>query len=168
MSLGAPGSGEQAEFLAELYCLCSPLGTQFVEGAAAVGFDGVLGNEELCGDFAVAHAFGYQFQNFKLAPGDVEFFALLLVGQERVGCYERVNGSAGNGVRFRCDSWPPPCEPLAKPDSESGKDGRDEADVDFDGMFDYEELVLGPLQHGDQDSADYAVDQYVPLHRFRE
>ena len=77
-------------------------------------------------------------------------------------------GSGGNGVRFHHDFWAFSCQPLTKPDSESGEDGRDEADVDFDGMLDDEKFVLGPLQYGDQDSADYAVDQYVPLHRFLE
>jgi len=84
MTFGTHVSGEQAEFFAKLHRLRAPLGAKFVEGTAAMCFHRILAYEQLSGDFAIAHSQGNQFQNFKFAPRDVEFFALLLVWQKRV------------------------------------------------------------------------------------
>src|SRR5436190_21513440 len=45
-------------------------------------------------------------------------------------------------------------ECLPEPDAQSRKQRRDQRAVDFDGMLDYQEPVLRPLQHGNQEPTD--------------
>jgi len=72
------GLREQAELFAALDGLGAAGGAEFVEGAGAVGLDGVFRDVELGGDLAVAEALGDQVEDFEFAGGDAE--ALLAGG----------------------------------------------------------------------------------------
>src|SRR5437879_5130483 len=76
-------SGQQAEFFAALHGLGAARGSEFVEGAGAVGLYGVLGDEQLSGDLAVAEAAGDEGEDFELAGGDAEALLLGCVWSER-------------------------------------------------------------------------------------
>jgi len=43
-----------------------------------------------------------------------------------------------------------PGESESEPDAEAGKEGRDEASVDFKGVLDDEESIFGELEDGDE------------------
>ena len=47
-----------------------------------MGLNGVLADVELAGDLAVAHALGYELEDFELAAGDAEGFLFLFVKDE--------------------------------------------------------------------------------------
>jgi len=149
-------SGKEAEFLAELHGLRPASGPQFVEDAAGMGLDRVLADEELLGDLTVAQTTGDQFEDLELAAGDAEVFSFLLVGDEWFSNWGRdvLHDDCLLGLG----------ELEAEPDSENGKGGGDEAAVDLERMLDDEEPVLSPLEHGDQDATEQAVDQDVALH----
>ena len=66
------GSGENAWLFAELDGLRAAAGAQLVEGPAAVGFNGVLADEQAAGDFAVAEALSDEAEDFELARGDAK------------------------------------------------------------------------------------------------
>src|SRR5579863_1158937 len=150
-------SGEQAEFLAKLDRLGAPPGAQLVKNTAGMGLDGVLAHKKLLGNFTVAHALSDQFKDFEFTGGDAELLPFLLVRDE---------WRSGRDRDFPHDDIILPSRQFkAKPDAQQGKDCGDETAIDFDGMFDYQESVLGPLQQGDQDPADYPEDQNVALHR---
>ena len=65
-------SGQQAEFFAALHGLRAARGSELVEGAGAMGLYGVLGDEELSGDLAIAEAAGDEGEDLELAGGDAE------------------------------------------------------------------------------------------------
>src|SRR5580692_8645207 len=111
-----------------------------------MGLDRVLTHIKLLGDLAVAHALGYQFEDLKLAARDAEVLSFFLVRNE--GFASRDRHSLRNDLLFR------PCQLDAEPDTKNGKDCRGQSTVDFDRMFDYQEPILSPLQHGNQDSTD--------------
>jgi len=69
-------SWQQAEFFAALHGLGAARGSEFVEGAGAVGLYGVLGDEELSCDLAIAETASDEGEDFELSVGDAE--ALLL------------------------------------------------------------------------------------------
>ena len=69
-------SRQQAQFFAALHGLGAARGSELVEGAGAVGLYGVLGDEKLSGDLAIAEAAGDEGEDFEFAGGDAE--ALLL------------------------------------------------------------------------------------------
>ena len=52
----------------------------------------------------------------------------------------------------------------AEPDAEDDEDDGDDGSIDFEGVLDDEELVLGPAEDGDEDAADEAEDKDVALH----
>ncbi len=150
------GSRDEAEFFAKLDGLSAAFGAELVKNTAGVGLHGVFADEELFGDFAVAEALGDEFQDFQFAGSDAEGFALCLVLDERL---------AGRDWDFFND------DPLlstgqleTKPDAETGESGCDEPPVDFDGMFNNEETVLGPFEQGDEDSANKTIEEDVALH----
>ena len=60
------------------------------------------------------------------------------------------------------------CQLEAKPDAKNGKGRGDQSAVDFDGMFDDQELILGPLEQSNQDSTDQPVHEDVALHKLQE
>src|SRR3982074_926871 len=108
--------------------------------------DRVLADIELPGDLAIAHALRYQFEDFKLAARDAEVLSFPLV---------RGKWFPGRDADFLYnDPLPRPCQLEAEPNSRDGKRGRDQSAVDFDRMFDYQEPIFRPLQHGYQDSTD--------------
>ena len=51
----------------------------------------------------------------------------------------------------------------AQPDSERGEEGGDQAAIDFDGMLDDEEAVLGDFQDEDECAATEAVEEDVAV-----
>jgi len=146
--IGMTKLAQQPEFLAEQDGLGSPLGPQFVEDAAGVGLDRIFADVELFGDLAVAEALGDQLKDLELAWGDAEIVAPFLVSRE---------GIAGDdwGRNFRDNDFRlPSSQPEAEPDAEGGEGRRDERAVDLNGVLHHQEAVLGPLQHGDEDSTD--------------
>jgi hypothetical protein len=60
------------------------------------------------------------------------------------------------------------CQLEAKPDAKNGKGRGDQSAVDFDGMLDDQELILGPLEQGNQDSTDQPVHEDMALHKLQE
>jgi len=139
-------SRKQAEFLAELHRLRPSLSSQFVENTAGVGLDRVLAHRKPPGDLAVAHTLGYQFKDLKLAAGDAEVLSFSLVRDERFP--GRDKDFLHNDPLLR------PCQLEAEPDTKNGKGRRRQSTVDFDRMLDYQEPILCPLQHGNQDPTD--------------
>jgi len=114
-----------------------------------VGFNGVLADEEAVGDFAVAEALSDEAENFELARGDTERVELGLVegeGGRHIGGDEVAedNFLAGFG------------ELDTEPDAEDDEDDGDDGAIDFEGVLDGEELVLGPAEDGDEDAPDEA------------
>ena len=75
-------SGQQAELLAALLGLGAARGSELGEGAGAVSLHGVLGDEELSGDLAIAEATGDEVEDFELAGGDTEALLPVCVGSE--------------------------------------------------------------------------------------
>src|ERR1041385_6540706 len=73
-------SGQKAEFFAALHRLSAARSSELVEGAGAVGLYGVLGDEELSGDLAIAEAARDQGQDFELAGRDAEAPLLRCIG----------------------------------------------------------------------------------------
>src|SRR5580698_10161594 len=112
-----------------------------------MGLDRVLTHIKLLSDLAVAHALGYQFEDLKLAAGDAEVLPFFLVRDEGLFA-SRDRHFLHNDPLFR------PCQLEAEPDTKNGKDRRGQSTVDFDRMFDYQEPILSPLQHGNQDPTD--------------
>src|ERR1700679_853 len=76
-------SWQQAEFLAAPHGLGAARGAELVEGAGAVGLHGVLGNEQLSCNLAIAEAAGDEGEDFELAGGDAEALLLSCVWTER-------------------------------------------------------------------------------------
>ncbi len=99
---------------------------------------------------------GDENKDVELAGGDAEVLALAVVGGE---------GLAGGDRDFLDDDFLAGLgEPEAEPDAERGKGYGNQAGIDFDGVFDHEKVVVRPLQQGDEDAADYTVDEDVALH----
>ena len=152
-------SGQQPEFLAELYRLRPPLGPELVEGAAAMRLDRVLTHEQLSGNLTVAHPLRYQFENLQLAARDAKVIALFHVRNEWLRHEDR---------NFLHYDPLPRSEPKAEPDAKYSKRRCDQSTIDFHGVFEDEELVVGPLQHSNQDPAYKPEDEHMPLHMFRK
>ena len=86
-------SRQEAQFFAALDGLGAAGGSELVEGAGTVGFDGVFGDKKLAGDLAIAEAAGDQGENFELACGDAEGLLAGGIGSE---------GFEGGGFRGGC------------------------------------------------------------------
>jgi hypothetical protein len=146
-------SRDQPGGFADLDGLGAALGAKLVKQAAGMGLNGVFAEEEAAGDFAVAQAGGDEAEDLEFAGGDAELDPAGVVESERAG------GLWGNffnhGGRFLSS------EGEAEPDANSGEQGGDDGDIDFDGMLDDQEAVLGELQEHDEDAAAEAVDEYV-------
>jgi len=115
-----------------------------------VGLDGIFADEEAGGDFAVAQAGGDEAENLEFTGGDAELGQAGRVEDERAGglwCNDAGGFFSTEGE--------------AEPDAESGEQGRDEGDIDFDGMLDDQEAVLGEFQEDDKDAAAEAIDEDV-------
>jgi hypothetical protein len=140
-------SGQQPELFTALNGLGTARGSELVEGAGAVGLDGVLGDEELSGDLAVAETAGDEVQDLELAGGDAE--ALLPGG---------VWSESHFGARVRNrdedfsydDCLATACDAEAEPDAEGGEEDGDEGAIDLDGVLDDDESILGVLERGDE------------------
>jgi hypothetical protein len=146
--------------LAELHGLRSSSRPEFVENTAGMGLHRALADKKLLGDFAVAQALGDQFKDLKLTASDMQVRAFCFVRDERS------LGKDGDFPHNNCLAFC--CELEAKPDAKNGKGRGDESAVDFDGMFNYQELILGPLEQGNQDSTDQPVHEDVALHKLQE
>src|SRR5271167_2780353 len=153
-------SGEKAEFLAELHRLRSSSRPEFVENTAGMGLHRALAHKKLLGDFAVAQALGDQFKDLKLAASDMEVLTFSFVRDERS------LGSDGDLPHNNCLAFC--CQLEAKPDAKNGKGRGDQSAVDFDGMFDDQELILAPPEQSNQDSTDQPVHEDVALHKLQE
>src|SRR5580704_8050348 len=127
-----------------------------------MGFHGVFADEKFGGDLAIAQALGDQLQDFQLAGRDPQAFALFFVGDKRFAG----GGRHGNVHRnfLNHDSVLRFGQLQAQPDAQDGEDRGGKPAVNFDGMVDDQEAVLGEFQHGDQNSADQTVDEDVALH----
>jgi hypothetical protein len=153
-------SGEKAEFFAELHRLCSSSRPKFVENTAGMGLHRALAHKKLRGDFAVTQAMGDQFKDLKLTASDMEVLTFAFVRDERF------LGRDGDLPHNNCLAFC--CQLEAEPDAKNGKGRRDQSAVDFDGMFDDQELILGPPEKSNQDSTDQPVHHDVALHKFQE
>ena len=150
-------SGEKAEFLAELHCFRSSSRPEFVENTAGMGLHRALAHKKLLGDFAIAQALGDQLKDLKLTASDMEIFTFSFVGDERS------LGRDGDLPHNNCLAFC--CQLEAKPDAKSGKGRGDQSAIDFDGMFDDQELLFSPPEQGNQDSTDQTVHEDVALHK---
>ena len=136
--------------LAQLHRLGAASSAEFVEKTAGVSLDGVLADEEALGDFAVGEAGGDEAEDFEFAWGDAEGGEAGGVGGERSG------GGLGRwgGGLFASEGQ-------AEPDAERGEDNGDQAAVDFEGVLDDEEAVLGEFEEGDEEAAEKAEEDDV-------
>lgn len=144
---------------AELDGLGAAFCAEFVEGAAAVGFDGVFADEESGGDFAVGEAFGDQGEDFKFAAGNAELVAVWVVCEE--GCWRGEDGDF-----FEDGFLPGAGEFETQTDAEGGEEGGDQGDVDLGRVIEDEELVLGPFEDGDEETAEEAEGEDLAFHGF--
>ncbi len=133
---------------------------EFIENTAGMGLHRALTHKKLPGDFAVAQALGDQFKDLKLAASDMEVLTFFFVGDERS------LGMDGDLPHNNCLAFC--CQLEAKPDAKNGKGRGDQSAVDFDGMLDDQELILGPLEQGNQDSTDQPVHEDMALHKLQE
>jgi hypothetical protein len=78
-------SWQQAEFLGAMHGLGAARGSELVKGAGAVGLDGILGNEQLIRNLAIAAAAGDEGEDFEFAVGDPEPPLLGQVRRKRRG-----------------------------------------------------------------------------------
>src|SRR5262249_11506795 len=131
-----------------------------IKNAAGVGLDGVFADEKLFGDFAVAHALGDEFEDFQFSRSDTEGFSPLVIGEEGLG------GGRRDRNLFYDDALRAAGELAAGPNAESCEGGSDQADVDLYGIVDDQEVVFGPFEDGDEDSADQAIEKDVAPHGF--
>jgi len=126
--------------------------------------DGILGNEKLRGDLAIAEAAGHQGKDFELTCCNAEGLLLGLIGSERFG---------GDGLRG--DKHLPHhnrftygfatarnAEP--QPDTEGREEDGDKRAIELDGVFNDDEAVFGDLEGGDEEAADEAEDEDMALH----
>ena len=139
-------------------------GSELVEGAGAVCLDGVLGNEKLRGDLAIAEAVGDQGENFELACRDAEG---LLVG--RIGCEGFEGRGFGGDKHFPhhdrfADGFATARDAQTQPDAEGREEDGNERAVELDRVFDDDEAVFGVLEGGDEEAADQTEDEDVALH----
>jgi hypothetical protein len=137
-----------AEGLAQLDRLRSPLCAEFVEQPARMSFHRIFAHAESLGDFAVAETGGDQAQDFQFARRNAQFDNPCLVKDERACerdfCHDHIRHLA----RKR----------QPQPDPDARKKRREEDGVDRDGVFDDQETVLGEFQDGEQDAAGYAEE----------
>ena len=154
------GSREETEFFAALDGLGAAGGAELVECAGAVGLDGVFGDEELGGDFAIAEAAGDEGEDFEFAWCDAEGLLLGGVGREAL---ERAifRGSEVGCIAYRerlAERFAVARDAEAEPDAECREEAGDECAVEFDGVLDHDEAVLCVLKGGDEEAADEAED----------
>src|SRR5208282_2008664 len=123
-----------------------------------MGLNRALAHKKLLGDLAVAQSTGYEFKDLKLTASDMEVLSLSFVRDERSPGRNR-DLLHNNCLLFSCQLE-------AEPDAKNGKGRRDQSAVDFDRMFDYQELILAPPEQCDQDSTDQPVHEHVALHKF--
>src|SRR6202789_3022380 len=157
-------SWQQAEFLAPPHGLGAARGPELVEGAGAVGLHGVLGDEELSCDLAIAEAAGDEGEDFELTVGDAEALLLSRVWTER---RRRLGAAArGRAEDFFRHRIPPARDAQAEPDAEGGEEDGHERAVELDRVLDDDETVFGVLKDGDEQAADKTEDKDGALHEF--
>ncbi len=151
-------SRQEAQLFAALDGLGAAGGSEFIEGAGTVGLDGVLGDEELGGDFAIAEAAGDQGEDFEFAGGDAEGLLAGRVGSERFeGGGLRGDRNFPHHDRF-ADGFAIAGDAEAEPDAECREEDGDERAVELDGVLDDDEAVFGVLKDGDEQAADETED----------
>ena len=153
MLSGGEGLGNEAGGLGDLDGLGATPGAELVEETAGMGFYGVFADEEAGGNLAIAEAGGDEAEDFQFARGDAELGEAGFVGDEGIGSVRW--DFAEDGRRLFSG------EGQAEPDAERGEYGCDEGAIDFDGMLDDEEAVLGDFQDEDKYTAAEAVEEDV-------
>src|SRR5258708_15251548 len=99
---------------------------------------GVLTDIKLTRDLAVAKALGDQCKDFHFTRGDAEALAFFLVRHE---------GNVRRNEDFLYDDALRSFSQFqAEPDAQCCKSGGDDSAKYFDGMFDNQEAILGPLE----------------------
>src|SRR5882762_1497559 len=139
-------SRDQPGVLADLHGLRPPLGAELIKQPARMGLHRVFADEQPPGNLSIAQPAGYEPENLQLARGDAELAHAHLVGGERT------RGRRRDFLEDHRRLLSGEC--LPEPDAQSRKQHRDQRAVDFDGMLDYQEPVLRPLQHGNQEPTD--------------
>ena len=112
-----------------------------------MGLDGIFGNEEAVGDFAVGESGGDEAEDFEFAGSDTEV-------REASGIWgegDRGGRRGGEGLGLAAG------EGEAKPDAQGGEDGGDECAVNFQGMLHDKEAVFGQLENGDEEARGDAI-----------
>lgn len=127
-----------------------------------MGFDGVLGDEELGGDLAVAESAGDESEDFEFASGDAEGLQGGWVGGERFAGFHK-NGDFFHHDGFT-DDFAIAGDAQAEPDAERREEYGDEGTVEFKRVLDDDEAVLDELQGDDKEAADETEDEDVALH----
>ena len=161
-------SRQEAKFFAALDGLGAADGSELVEGAGTVCFDGVFGDEKLRGDLAIAEAAGDEGEDFELAWCDTEGLLVDRVGSEGDLSLGRGGGLRGDKHflhhdRF-ADGFTTARDAEAEPDAEGREEDGDECAVELDGVLDDDETVFGVLEGGDEEAANETEDEDVPLH----
>src|SRR5690349_11737996 len=144
-------SGDQSGLLRDLNGLRATSGIELVEEPARVGLHGVLADEELFGDLAVAEPRGDESEDLMLARGDAQLFESGLVDDEGPGL---ANDDHFPGSRH--------LEP--KPDAERSEDQCHQSAVDLPRVLDDDKAVLGELEEYDENAAEKAIDEYGATH----
>src|SRR5579863_3168081 len=120
-----------------------------------MGLDGVLADEKLLRNFAVAHTLSNQGKDVHFAGSDAEGLALAGIGGE--GGIRRCRSLGSRGRLVRAGQF------KAEADTENGKGYGDQPSVDLEGMLDDQKTVLHPFQCGNQEAAGKTVDQDVAM-----
>jgi hypothetical protein len=157
-------SREQPQFFAALDSLGAARGSELVEGAGAVGLDGVFGDKELGGDLPIAQAAGNQGESFELAGGDAKGLLLGDVGSEGFGSW----GWYGDEHLLHYDRFPDGLatagDAETEPDAKGGEENGDERAVELDRVLDDDEAIFGVLEGGNDKAADKTEDENVAIH----
>jgi hypothetical protein len=133
-----------------------------------VRLHGVFGNEQLCGDLAIAEAAGDQGEDFEFARRDAEGLLAGRVGSEGFEVW-----GVGRDKHFpHHDGFADGLTTLfttmrnaeTEPDAEGREEDGNERAVEFNGVLDDDEAVFGVLEGDNEESTDETEDEYVALH----
>ena len=127
-------SWNEAHCLSNLHSLCSSSGAEFVKEPTRVGLDCVLADEQFLRNFAITQPIGNKLKDFEFSGCHAEFVQFLLVQFEV--------GADGDRHLFYHDGLFVTGQFEPKPDTQSGKQRRNESAVDFKRMLDNQEPVL--------------------------
>src|SRR5688572_2845102 len=138
----------ETDFFADLYCLRAAFRAKLVEEPAGVSLDGVLADEKLAGDLAVAQTLGDEFEDLEFTFGDAELSLLVFVDGERP---RHRNGDFPDDFDFLQEHdlfFAREFE--SEPDADGGEEGGNQSAIDFDRVLDDNEAKLDQSQQYDQ------------------